>query len=266
MSQSCADARIYVSEYQFIRENTTRSSKKPEDLGDLYGFWTHGGNVLVQLAIAPSGPVVNKLEKICKDHRLQIVGKWGTKEPKLVPRRSGLDPSLGFVYIHRSPHNDKLVCYSIPAFTERPSAEITELTPLLTASPFRALEDAKKTEKLKESGLQYLKKNPQPDLKGHWSSKERYPEFLKNLRACFKDAGMEVKQFQQPGSDYIAFQVQSGEAKFAVGFPPDFNKKSKVDFYRDQQAPFEAIIPLDAKKAFHILLTCVSDPEKVSQK
>ena len=192
----------------------------------------------------------------------------GTKEPKLDDRRSGLDPFLGFVYnyIRRSPHTDKLVCYSIPAFTERASVEFTELTPLLTASLFRALEDAKKTDKLKKSGLQYLEKNPQPDLKGHWSSKERYLEFLKNLRTCFKNAEMEVKQFQQPGSDYIQFQVQSRHAKFAVGFPPDFNKKDKVDFYRDQQAPFEANVPLDAHKAFYILLTCLTDPAKVSQK
>ena len=76
----------------------------------------------------------------------------------------------------------------------------------------------------------------------------------------FSAAEMEVKQFGQPGSDYIAFQVfqvTSMEVKFAVGFPSDFDKKRKVDVCRDKQDAVVVQLALDANEAFSTLISCL---------
>ncbi|XP_062506065.1 uncharacterized protein LOC134182645 [Corticium candelabrum] len=257
MSQPGAITSIYASEFEVIRESfgKDRLRKGPQVLGHLYGLWTHSGNVLIQLANAASGSLAAEWESLSAQHRLETVGSWGTKEPKQEDRPYGLDESLAFVYVHLSPDNDKLICYSI---SKNDSVQWTELKALPAASPFRALKD-RTTAKLLKSGMEHSQENSSLDLKEHWSSKKTYKDFLKDFRECFSRAGMEVKQFQHPGSEYIAFQVQSKDVQFAVGFPSDFNRKQKVDIYRDKQDPFEVPLALKAQEDFAQLLHCVSD-------
>ena len=257
MYQPRATTSIYASEFEVIHESfrKDRSSKGPQVMGLLYGLWTDSGNVLIQLANATSGSLAAELESLARGHRLKTVGSWGTKEPKPDDRPKDLDESLGFVYILRSPDNDKLICYSIP---KNDSVYWTELKALPTASPFRALKD-RTTAKLLKSGIEHLQENSSPDLKGHWSSKKKYKDFLKDFRERFSHAGMEVKHFQHPGSDYIAFQMQSKDAQYAVGFPSDFNQKQKVDIYRDKQDPFQVQLALNAQYDFTKLLNYLSD-------
>ena len=249
MYQPRATTSIYASEFEVIHESfrKDRSSKGPQVMGHLYGLWTHSGNVLIQLASATSGSLADELESLAGKHRLKTVGLWGTKEPKPEDRPKDLkDESLGFVYILRSPDNDKLICYSIP---KNDSVHWTELKALSTASPFRALKD-RTTAKLLKSGVKHSKQNLSPDLKEHWSSKKTCKDFLKDFRERFSGLGMEVKQFQHPGSDYIAFQMQSECAQFAIGFPSDFDEKKKVDIYRDKQDPFQVQLALKSEEDF----------------
>ncbi|XP_062506063.1 uncharacterized protein LOC134182642 [Corticium candelabrum] len=267
MTQSCSTGIIYASEFEVIRQHfeASRLSGESEANGALYGLWTRSGGIVVQLANASGGPQADMWTSFCGDHRLDRVGSWGNKEPKLQDRPSDLDESLVFVYVCRSPDNDKLICYSIPASAKTSSLQVTELTTLPTRSPFRALKDSDTTILL-DPGTKYLQKIPQPHLKRHWSSKERYIDFLTNLQKCFSDTEMEVKQFQDPGSDYIALQVKSREATFAVGFPSDFDKKRKVDVYRDKQDPFVVKLPLDAHKAFDTLVSSLLHNDQLTDK
>ena len=227
--------------------------------GDLYGLWTHTGNVLVQLAIAASDSQIGVWKSFCDDHCLENVGTWGTQEPKSTFRPQDLDKSLGYVYVRSTPDDGSLVVYSIPSISTTSSPQATDLTVLKTASPYRAaLVDDKRTEKLLESGLRSQKKICPSSLTGHWSEQKVHFDFLQDLRRHFSDQRMEVKQFQQPGSDYIAFQIKCREQTFAFGFPPDFDRNRQVQVYCGNSAPDNICLPEKSTEAVAALLACVS--------
>ena len=61
-------------------------------------------------------------------------------------------------------------------------------------------------------------------------------------------------------------QVKCREATFAVGFPSDFDKKRKVDVYRDKQDPIAVKLALDAHKAFETLPSSLVHNDQLTDK
>lgn len=221
-------------------------------------MWTHTGNVLIQLAIATSDTRKEDSKRICNLHYLENVGTWGTQEPKSAFRPQELDRSLGYVYIRSRPEDGSLVAFSIPSISATSSPQATDLTVLKTASPYRAelLPDDRGTERLLESGLNTRQKICSSYLTGHWSQKQVHFDFLRDFRRHFTDRRMEVKQFQQQGSDYIAFQIKHGELSFAIGFPPDFEMNRQVQVYRGKSSA-NISLPENAADAFVAVRDCV---------
>lgn len=258
-----ATASAYASEIEVIHQNADTSSyKQGHDVkGALYGLWTHNGNVLIQLANPAGGPQASVWKSFCTEHRLERVGTWGTHEPKSADRPHTLDVSLGFVYILCSVDGGKFVCYSVPSTGARTPPQVTDLTVLSTASPYRAFRDPEGTRKLLDSGRHMQMQTHSPGLAGHWSEQQVYFEFLKDLGNCFRQQGVEVKQFQQPGSDYIAFQIKSHELNCAIGFPPDFPQKRQVQVYCGKSSPDVIDLPTTATRAFDTILNCLTGGE-----
>ena len=232
--------------------------------GSLYGLWTHAGNVIVHLAI----PAKEKTpwKAFCEKQRLEIVGSWGTREPKASDRPDTLDVSLGYIYIKCSSGDAPPVFYSLPASTSgsfgygQTSPQATTVTLLATASPYRAAEDPEGTQKLVELGRRSVVNLEQPvSLTDHWSERPEYFAFLRDLKLHFSNSDLEVKQFLQ--SDTLAFQIKQEKTGFscAIAFPLDFDKKRLVQVYRRDGRAVNVTLPKTAREAFDALLQRITD-------
>lgn len=273
-------ASVYASEYEIIRLNADGArtgalsafvSGGDGAKGSLYGLWTHSYNVLVQLANPALDQKEASWKTFCKEQKLERVGLWGTQEPRIADRPTSLEAPLGFIYIRcSSGGSPPLVCYSLPASGagsyayRRSSAQRIEMTVLPASSPYRSMKDPEGTRRImasaQQSGLPSQKHTP--SLAGHWVERPEYADFLRNLRERFRREDIEVKQYQPPGSDIIAFQIKQESTGFssAVAFPSDFDRKRQVQVYgRQGGAPGVITLPETIDGAFGALLNSFTE-------
>ena len=275
---AAAIVSVYSSECEVVLENvksagksscqwSVTGSREEGAKGSLYGLWTHMGNVIVHLAIPATDPKEASWKEFCKEQKLRRLGSWGTREPKASDRPATLDVSVGYIYIRCSSGGDtSLACYSLPAPTsgsygQQTLPQLTEMTVLPTASPYRSARDPKGTRKLTASGRQTgLSQKQSSSLTGHWSERPEHFGFLRELKECFNSKNLAVKQFHQSDSNTLAFQIKQEGTAFscAIGFPPDFYKKRKVQIYGGEGGPADVILPEKATEAFDALFQSIA--------
>jgi hypothetical protein len=263
MQMATATVSLFSSECEVVLQNSSSFLSWGDEKGYLYGLWTHAGNVIVYLAIPDKE--TTSWKPFCEEQKLEVVGSWGTRQPKSSDRPATLDVSLGYIYIKRS-SGKAPIFFSLPALLSgsqgcRQSQSLpveTTVTLLEAASPYREVKDPEGTEKLVKLGKRSIvSQNQSLSLSGHWSESSEHFDFLKDLRKCFADdAGLQVKPVQEPGSNTLAFQIKHEKDGFscAIAFPSDFYKKRVVQLYRRDGKAVDVILPKQPRKAFDALL------------
>ncbi|XP_065838132.1 uncharacterized protein [Oscarella lobularis] len=227
---------IYKSELKVICEAFWQTQASSPRNGTLYGLWTHTGKVVVQLAV-PDG----EDKKYCRDQGLVDVGKFTSSRHDRPSRPSYIVHPMSYIWIFPKERGDVEYC-TIGTHSPSPLRDVGTLPYI---SPYRYAKNPEKFTYDKADELEGPSSARRGDAEAglsthHWAREPEHSRFLQSLTTQLKRKGFEVKQVQQPGSDYIALFIEYKQREtswrssletslsWAVGFPTDFPSRREV--------------------------------------